>query len=173
MLSLDVIRSSSPRNISCWEELEKGPPGEDNIPDDQHKASIRTPELSHRGLTPFGEASFKKYRCTTGGHLPRARSETKVAFRRHEKEHVDRYYCFSEDSMPYEDAPTGRRCAICKLQDPDQLHFNQHRLQSCLDRKEPKYFTRKDLFRKHLKDDHTLSPQIIDSLPKHNFALCR
>ena len=115
-----------------------------------------TPVQLQEALEGAAESSGKPFRCSTGQHS-KACSSTVKAFQRHEKQHVDQFCCVSKEADLEEEAVLGKRCIICKALNPDQAHFANHRLESCLARDLPLGFTRKDGLMKHLKDDHAIS----------------
>ena len=128
-----------------------------------------TPDDRQMGGSPSAETSDKGYRCSTGEHLPKARSATISVFRRHEKEHVDRYDCFSTQTALEEVTPSGRRCIICRSLNPDVAHLAEHHLDTCLQREESLTFTRADVFRTHLRTEHGLSSDDIKTLIKSRY----
>ena len=54
----------------------------------------------------------------------------------------------------------------CRGLNPDRAHFIEHDVKECLTRDEPLIFTRRDIFAKHLKDDHCVPSQSIRDLVK-------
>lgn len=102
------------------------------------------------------EVVSKKYRCTTGEHLPKACSSKPAAFKRHELEHIERYHCIPRDSSLVYNTAHGRKCLLCGELDPDLEHFTLHHVEPCLKRDEPLTFTRQDLLAKHLKEKHAV-----------------
>ena len=144
---------------------------EGNFRNDIHTQSYMTCTLDERplGASPPIVAGGKGYRCSTGEHLPKARSATIANFRRHEKEHVDRYDCFSRQTDFEEVTPSGRRCIICRVLNPDVAHFSEHRLETCVKRGEPLTFTRLDVFKSHLKTEHGFSSDTVKKLVKSRY----
>ena len=71
----------------------------------------QTPEKAI--ASPHSEFFCKKYRCTTGEHLPKACSSKYTAFRRHELEHIGNYHCISRDSALFCDTGRGQQCILC------------------------------------------------------------
>lgn len=143
----------------------EGSPPASNFPTSSQELPVGLPGDIDMGASPAAEALSKKCcRCSTGQHLPKARSNSVPAFRRHELEHVVRFLCFSKGTKIEEDSPSGKRCVVCRIPNPDLAHFAEHRLEKCLANEEPLAFTRQDIFKRHLKEDHEISQRDAETL---------
>ena len=105
---------------------------------------------------PLSETTSKKYRCTTGEHLPKAWSSKPTAFRRHEYEHIIRYHCISRHTDLVYDTAIEKECLLCGELNPDQRHLAVHNIEPCFEKSEPMLFTRQDILTKHLKEKHAV-----------------
>lgn len=116
-----------------------------------------TPETAITTITsPPSEFVNKKFRCTTGEHLPKAFSSKYTAFRRHELEHVEKYHCIPRNFVAIYDTRHGKQCLLCGELNPHQGHLSGHHIEPCFERDEPLRFTRQDLLAKHLKEKHAV-----------------
>ena len=99
--------------------------------------------------------------------MPKARSSAERQFKRHELEHVRKYYCVSKWTRLEIETPSGNQCVFCRHPNPGRAHFSRHGLDGCLARDEAVMFTRRDNFKNHLKA-HTISRNDLATL----FKMC-
>ena len=154
LYSFSSKHSSLPQNDIHSEDTKFASTFNGSLPTNFCDSLVETPETVI--ASPPSEIGSKKYRCTTGEHLPKACSSKFAAFRRHELEHVERYHCIPRDQDLIYDTTRGQQCLLCGERNPDRGHFGIHHIESCLERDEPTLFTRQDILAKHLKEKHAV-----------------